>query len=138
MYLLFYLFRLIRLVRNRWILVRRGRLGMLRYRRDGGCSRAARGQFRRPVLWSADVSMNEVLADLVHHHLHRLRFILRVDPDRLVEIHSLLAELIVLNDHLHVIIHVLCIGPAPGQWERAESPELLRLGMIECELVLVC
>ncbi len=79
--------------------------------------------------------MNEVLADLVHHHLHRLRFILRVDPDRLVEIHSLLAELIVINDHRHVIIHVLCIGPAQGQCERSEALELLRLGKIEFEIV---
>jgi len=109
--LLFGLFRF-RLLGNLRILVRRCLPGVVCYWRDRGCRRIARGQFRRPVLWRADVPMNGVLAELVHHDLHRLGFILRMDPDWSEEIHSFLAELIVVNDHRHVIIHVLGIGPA--------------------------
>src|SRR5258708_3056101 len=39
------------------------------------------------VLRRAYVAVDQVLFDAVYHDLHRLRFVLDVDPDRLVEIH---------------------------------------------------
>src|SRR5258708_1557998 len=128
------LFGLIRLLWNLRILFRR--LWMLCNRCDGcRSSCAAHGKFRGPVLWRANVPMNGVLADLVYHYLHRLRFILRMDPDRLEEVHSLLAKLIVVNDHRHVVIHVFRIGPAQGESKRSEALELLGFREIKFEIV---
>src|SRR5260370_2353396 len=103
---------------------RRPGLWVLRYWRDRGCSRVAGRQIRRLVLWRADVPMNEVFADLVHHHLHRLGFILRVDPDGFVEIHSFLAEWIAINTHRPALIHPLPLCPPPPHPPPPQAPHL--------------
>src|SRR5260370_33539359 len=79
-----YLFLLFRLFGILWVRIRR--LLVCRYRCDSRCICTARGQFRRLVLRCADVSVHEVLLHTVHHHLHRLGIIFRVNPDRLVHI----------------------------------------------------
>jgi len=70
-----------------------GWLGVRRHGSDVRCTRSARCQFRSLVLWRADVTAHVVLSYAVHHHLHRLSIIFRVDPDRLVQITFFLLSL---------------------------------------------
>ena len=75
--------------------------------------------------------MNHVFPDTVHHDLHRLRVVFRVNPDGLVQIHFLFVQLVVVHDHRQIIILVLCVRSAQRKRDRAEPLELLRFVQIK-------
>ncbi len=73
-----------------------------------------RRQLRFPVLRRADVPVDVILIDLVHHDLHRLWQAGLVQPDRLVEDHFSLPQFVVVHQHHQVVALVLGVGLAQG------------------------
>src|SRR5258708_14559832 len=104
---------LFRLFGTLWNLVRR--LWVCRHRCDGGCICAARSQFGRLVLRCAHVSVHEVLLHAVHHHLHRLRIILRMDPDRLPPSFFFLCSVFFIHPPFQGVALVLLFFPPQPQ-----------------------
>ena len=54
-----------------------------------------------------------------------------MDPDGLVEIHFLFAELLVVDNHHQIIVHVLRVGPPQRQRDRSEALELPGLSEVK-------
>ncbi len=76
-----------------------------------------------------------ILGDLVHYQFDRLRPVRETDPYRLVQIHTLLLELVVVYQHHHVEPLVLGIGLA--QFNTQGTDARILLGLVEGELVVV-
>src|SRR6266852_9684283 len=61
-----------------------------------GSGRQAWSKLRISILRSTHVSAHAVSVNFVNDHLHGLRIIHAVDPDRFIEVHFFLAELVVV------------------------------------------
>src|SRR6266850_6185312 len=66
------------------------------YRYFLGSGRQAWSKLRISILRSTHVSAHAVSVNFIDDHLHGLRIIRAVDPDRFIEVHFFLAELVVV------------------------------------------
>src|SRR5437016_9348067 len=70
---------------------------------------------------SSDLSAHAVSVNFVDDHLHGLRIIRAVDPDRFIEVYFFLAELVVVNDHRQIEALVLGVRFAQREHQRSEE-----------------
>jgi len=79
--------------------------------------------------------VNGVLVDFVYYDLHRLRLIALVQPDRFIEVHFFLRQLMIVHQHHQVVALMLGIGLAQRNLDRPFALEIL--GFRQIELVVL-
>ena len=75
-----------------------------------------------------------VLFDFVHHDLDRLRLIALMQPDRFIQVHFFLRQLVIVHQHHQVVALMLGIGLAQRNLDRPFTLE--SFGFRQVELVV--